>query len=151
VLQDNQPVGRTGTDGYAVLPSLRAYDINPVSIDQNDLPMDAEVDKLKIQVVPYYRSGLLLDFPVRRAHGGTLHITLDDGAPMPSGALVSIVGRTEEFPVALKGEAYLTGLEQHNRLRASWKGKSCDFDADMPPTSDPIPELGTFVCHGVTR
>ena len=151
VLQDNQLVGRTGADGYAVLPSLRAYDINPVSIDQNDLPMDAEVDKLKIQVVPYYRSGLLLDFPVRRAHGGTLRIMLDDGAPMPSGALVSVVGGTEESPVALKGETYLTGLEQHNRLRATWKGKSCEFDADLPPTSDPIPELGTFVCHGVAR
>ena len=151
VLQDNQPVGRTGADGYAILPTLRAYDINPVSIEQNDLPLDAEIDKLKIQVVPYYRSGLLLDFPVRRAHGGTLHILLDDGAPMPSGALVSIVDRAEEFPVALKGEAYLTGLEQHNRLRATWKGKNCEFDADLPRTSDPIPELGTFVCHGVAR
>ncbi|HTR57094.1 MAG TPA: fimbria/pilus outer membrane usher protein [Casimicrobiaceae bacterium] len=151
VLQDNQPVGRTGAEGYAMLPSLRAYDINPVSIDQNDLPLDAEVDKLKIEVVPYYRSGLLLDFPVRRAHGGTLHITLDDGAPMPSGATVRIAGRDEEFPVALQGEAYLTGLEQHNRLRASWKGRSCEFDADLPVSADPIPDLGRFVCHGVTR
>ena len=123
---------------------LRAYDINPVSIDQNDLPLDAEVDKLKIEVVPYYRSGLLLDFPVRRSHGATLHLTLDDGAPMPSGAIVRIAGRDEEFPVALQGEAYLTGLDQHNRLRATWKGKSCEFDADLPRTADPLPDLGTF-------
>jgi len=151
VLQDNQPAGRTGADGYAVLPSLRAYDINPISIDQNSLPLDAEVDKLKIDVVPYYRSGLLIDFPVRRSHGATLHITLDDGAPMPSGAIVRIVGRDEGFPVALRGEAYLTGLEQHNRLRATWKGKSCEFDADLPKGADLLPDLGIFACHGVAR
>ena len=151
VLQDNQPAGRTGADGYAVLPELRAFDINPVSIDQQDLPLDATLGSLKMVVVPYYRSGLLLDFPVQRSHGATLHIMLDDGAPMPSGAIVQIVGRDDQFPVALGGEAYLTGLEEHNRLRATWKGKGCEFDAEFPPSADPLPNLGTFVCHGVMR
>jgi outer membrane usher protein len=151
ILQDNQPVGRTDADGYAVLPQLRAYDINRVSIAERDLPLDAQVDKLKMDAVPFFRSGLLLDFPVRRSHGATLSIRLDDGAPIPSGAIVRIAGRDEEFPVGLEGEAYLTGLEDHNHLRASWKGKSCEFDADFPPTADPLPSLGTFACHGVAR
>ena len=151
VLQDNQPAGRTGADGYAVLPELRAFDINPVSIEQQDLPLDATLGSLKMVVVPYYRSGLLLDFPVQRSHGATLHILLDDGAPIPSGAIVQIVGRDDQFPVALGGEAYLTGLEEHNRLRASWKGKGCEFDAGFPRSADPLPNLGTFVCHGVMR
>ncbi|HEX5864513.1 MAG TPA: fimbria/pilus outer membrane usher protein, partial [Casimicrobiaceae bacterium] len=151
VLQDNQPVGRTGKDGYAMLPQLRAYDVNPVSIDQNDLPLDAQLDRLKIEVVPSFRSGLLLDFPVRRSRGATLRLRLDDGAPMPSGAIVRIVGHDEEFPVALEGEAYLTGLDRHNRLRASWKGASCEFDVEFPSSVDPLPDLGTFACHGVLR
>jgi outer membrane usher protein len=151
VLQDNQPVGRTNADGYAVLPLLRAYDVNRVSIEERDLPLDAQVDKLKMQAVPYYRSGLLLDFPVRRSHGATLHIRLDDGAPIPSGAIVRIAGRDEDFPVALDGEAYVTGLAQHNRLSATWKGKSCEFDAEFLPSAEPLPNLGTFVCHGVAR
>ncbi len=151
VLQDNQPVGRTDAAGYAVLPQLRAYDINRVSIEEHDLPLDAQVDKLKMEAVPYYRSGLLLDFPVRRSHGAMLRIRLDDGAPIPSGAIIRVAGRDEEFPVGLEGEAYLTGLEEHNRLHASWKGKSCEFDAEFPRTADPLPSLGTFVCHGVSR
>ena len=151
VLQDNQPVGRTNADGYAVLPQLRAYDVNRVSIDEHDLPLDAQVDKLKMEAVPYYRSGLLLDFPVRRSHGATLRIRLDDGAPIPSGAIVQVTGRDEDFPVGLDGEAYVTGLEEHNHLRATWKGKSCEFDAAFPRSPDPLPSLGTFVCHGVAR
>jgi outer membrane usher protein len=133
------------------LPLLRAYDVNRVSIEERDLPLDAQVDKLKMQAVPYYRSGLLLDFPVRRSHGATLHIRLDDGAPIPSGAIVRIAGRDEDFPVALDGEAYVTGLAQHNRLSATWKGKSCEFDAEFLPSAEPLPNLGTFVCHGVAR
>ncbi len=151
VLQDNQPVGRTNADGYAVLPQLRAYDVNRVSIDEHDLPLDAQVDKLKMEAVPYYRSGLLLDFPVRRSHGATLRIRLDDGAPIPSGAIVQVTGRDEDFPVGLDGEAYVTGLEENNRLRATWKGKSCEFDAAFPRSPDPLPSLGTFVCQGVAR
>jgi outer membrane usher protein len=151
VLQDNQPVGRTNADGYAVLPQLRAYDVNRVSIEERDLPLDAQVDKLKMEAVPYYRSGLLLDFPVRRSHGATLRIRLDDGAPIPSGAIVQVTGRDEDFPVGLDGEAYVTGLEEHNRLRATWKGASCEFDAAFPRSPDPLPSLGTFACHGVAR
>ena len=151
VLQDNQPVGRTSAGGYAVLPQLRAYDVNRISIEERDLPLDAQVDKLKMEAVPYYRSGLLLDFPVRRSHGATLRIRLDDGAPIPSGAIVQMTGRDEDFPVGLDGEAYVTGLEEHNHLRAMWKGKSCEFDAEFPRTAEPLPNLGTFVCHGVAR
>jgi outer membrane usher protein len=151
ILQDNQPVGRTDADGYAVLPLLRAFDINRISIEERDLPMDAQVDKLKMEAVPFFRSGLLLDFPVRRSHGATLYIRLDDGRPIPSGAIVRVVGRDEEFPVALEGEAYLTGLEDHNHLRTTWKGRSCDLEVDFPRTADPLPNLGTFVCHGVAR
>ena len=62
-----------------------------------------------------------------------------------------VTGRDEDFPVGLGGEAYVTGLEDHNHLRATWKGKSCEFDADFPRSPDPLPSLGTFVCHGVVR
>src|SRR5881392_1539891 len=41
VLQDNQVVAQTDGQGYAVLPRLRSYDRNQVSIDHNDLPFDA--------------------------------------------------------------------------------------------------------------
>jgi outer membrane usher protein len=151
ILQDNQPAGRTDAGGFAVLPQLRAFDINRVSIEERDLPLDAQVDKLKMEAVPFFRSGLLVDFPVRRSHGATLHIRLDDGGPIPSGAIVRVAGRDEEFPVALDGEAYVTGLEDHNRLRATWKGRSCELEVDFPHTTDPLPDLGAFVCHGVAR
>jgi len=151
VLLDNQEVGKTDARGYAMLPRLRAYDINPISIAQSDLPMDAQVDRLKIEAVPYYRSGVLLQFPVRRSHGAIFRVVLDDGEGMPSGSTIQLAGGDEAFPVALDGAAYVTGLQPHNSMRATWKEQTCEFEVDVPPSADPLPDIGSFVCHGVMR
>src|ERR1022692_2260404 len=151
IMLDNQAVGRTDDHGYAMLPRLRAYDINPISIVQGDLPMDAQVDRLKAEAVPYYRSGVFLEFPVRRSHGAIFRVVLDDGDGMPSGSIIRLAGGDEVFPVALDGAAYVTGLQSHNKMRATCNDRSCEFELDVPPSADPLPDLGTLVCHGVTR
>ncbi|MGA8050164.1 MAG: fimbria/pilus outer membrane usher protein [Burkholderiales bacterium] len=149
VLKDNQVSARTDADGYAVLPRLRAYESNPIAIDQNDVPFDARIGSLKLDAVPYYRSGVLVDFPVERVRAGTLHVVLEDGSDLPSGALARFEGRGPEFPVALQGEAYLEGFQATNQIVVTWKGQSCVLDVPYPKTSEPLPDLGRFLCKGV--
>ena len=149
VLQDNQVVGRTDKDGYAVLPRLRPYDRNQITVDQRDLPLDAVLGSLKLDAVPYYRSGVFLEFPIKRVRAATMIIALDDGEPIPSGAVATVEGKPEEFPVALRGELYIEGLEQRNHVTVQWKGQACTLDVAYPKTDDPLPDLGTFVCKGV--
>ncbi|WP_254367196.1 fimbria/pilus outer membrane usher protein [Paraburkholderia sp. NMBU_R16] len=151
VYADNQLVGHTDANGEALLPRLRAYEKNPVSIEQADLPFDAKIGTLKMDAVPYYRSGILLEFPVTRSHGATLTIDLEDGAHLPAGALVSVAGQTEQFPAGHDGIVYLTGLSERNTLRATWLGQSCDITVPFSPGDDPLPDLGTFLCKGVQR
>ena len=149
VMQDNQVVARTDKEGYAVLPRLRPYDRNQITVDQRDLPLDAVLGSLKLDAVPYYRSGVLLEFPIKRVRAATMKIALDDGEPIPSGAVARVEGKQEEFPVALHGELYVEGLEQHDRITVQWKGQACTLDVVYPKTDDPLPDLGTFVCKGV--
>ncbi|NDP42495.1 MAG: fimbrial biogenesis outer membrane usher protein [Aromatoleum sp.] len=151
ILVDNQPAARTNSGGYAVLPRLRAYDVNRISIEQRDLPLDAQVDRLKIDAVPYYRSGVLALFPIRRSHGATFSVRLDDDTALPAGATLQVIGQDEQFPMGLDGQAYVTGLGRDNRLRGSWRGQTCEFDIPFLPTSDPLPDLGTYVCRGIAR
>jgi outer membrane usher protein len=151
VLHDNQVAARTDARGYAVLPRLRAYDRNPIAIDQRDLPFDAAVGALRLHAVPYFRSGVFVDFPVRRVRAATLRVVLEDGGDLPSGALVRIEGSAEEFPVALGGQAYVEGLEAASRLVLTWRGQRCLIDVSFPPGAEPLPDLGTFVCKGVRR
>jgi len=149
VLQDNQVVGRTNSQGYAVLPRLRPYDANPIALEQADLPLDAKISTLKLSAAPYFRSGVFVEFPIARVRAATLHIILEDGSDLPSGALGRIEGKSEEFPVALRGEAYLEGFEKVNRLQFSWKGQQCSIEVVYPKTDDPLPNLGTHLCKGV--
>jgi len=150
VLTDNQPAGRTDTDGNALIPRLRAYDINVISVDQRDLPMDAQINALKVEAVPYFRSGVDVPFPIKFSNGATFTIHLEDGTSLPVGASVHKVGGNGSYPVGYDGEVYVTGLNPATRLRATWNGQSCDFTVSFTRSADPLPDLGTFICNRVS-
>jgi len=146
VLADNQPAGRTNDDGNALIPRLRAYDRNVISIDQRDLPLDAEIGTLKLEVVPYYRSGISVPFPIRRARAVTLTLQLVNGNPVPVGALINI--NNHIYTVGYEGQAYVAGLNSANHLRVSWGDQHCELDVPYIATDDPLPDLGVFICKG---
>jgi outer membrane usher protein len=151
VYAENQLVATTNAWGNALVPALRPYQENHIRIEQADLPLDAQIDALSINAAPYFRSGFLLKFPVRRSRGATLKIILDNGQSLPAGATVQIIGRDEEFPVALQGNVYITGLAPDNHLRVLWHELSCELEVSFPETEEPLPDLGTFTCHGVAQ
>ncbi|MDI5985315.1 fimbria/pilus outer membrane usher protein [Halomonas sp. M4R5S39] len=149
VYADNQPVARTNHQGNALVPRLRAYERNRISIEQADLPLGARVESLEMQVSPYYRSGVELSFPVSHSRDAFFRILLESGEPLPVGAVVEDA-RGERFPVGQRGETFVTDLESSNRLRALWQGQACEFTLDVPEIEDVFLELGDVICHGVT-
>jgi outer membrane usher protein len=88
-------------------------------------------------------------FPVKRSQGALLRVVLENGEPLPAGAVARLVGEKEEFPAGLGGEVYVTGLAAQNRLRVTWAGGRCEFALPFPQTADPLPRLGPFTCNGV--
>lgn len=149
ILADNQPAGRTDADGNALIPRLRAYDRNVLSIDQRDLPLDAEIAALKLEVILPFRSGIDVEFPIKRSRGATFTIHLEDGTPLPVGASVQIIGNDAIYPVGYGGETYVTGLGPSNSMLATWSGQSCEFVVRFVPGADPLPDLGSFSCQGI--
>lgn len=153
IYADNQLVARTDADGNALLPRLRPYQKNTVRIEQADLPFDAQIDAIQLDAVPYFRSGLLLRFPVKRSRGALLTVVLENGEPLPAGALAEIIEdsgeENEVFPIGLRGELYLTGLGASNRVRVTWLEQRCEFILPYPESTDPLPNLGTYTCTRV--
>jgi outer membrane usher protein len=147
VYSENQEIGRTNAAGELVVPRLLPYQKNTVRIEQGDLPFDAEFDVLARDAVPYARSGVMVEFGLRPARGAVVKITQDDGAPVPAGARVRVEGQEGTFPVALDGDAYLTGLAARTRAVATWLNHECAFEFDYPETGGPQPRLGPFVCR----
>ena len=150
---DNQLIARTNPKGNALLPQLRPYQKNQVRIEQADLPLDTEIDKVQLDAVPYFRSGLLLKFTVKRSRGALITVLLENDQPLPSGALVQIikngVEEKEVFFAGLRGQIYLTGLTARNLLRITWQDQNCEFVLSFPESTDPLPHLGTYICTGV--
>lgn len=152
VYADNQLVGVTDEKGEALLPRLRAYERNPISIEQLDLPYDATVGALALEAEPFFRAGTVLPFAVARSYGAVVTLRLETGDDLPAGAVVTIVGRPDAFPVGYGGQVYLTGLQAHNRLKVVWGEQGCELSVDYPEAvnpGDPVPNLGTYVCKGI--
>jgi outer membrane usher protein len=149
VYADNQPVAVTDKHGDALIPNMRPYQNNPVSLGVQSIPLSAQVNTLQLDAVPRFNSGVLVKFPVTSQRGATLTIKLTNGKPLPAGATVQILGQVQQFPVGLDGEVYITGLVAHNTLRASWNRESCDITVSLPNTKDPLPDLGTYECRGI--
>ncbi|MDA8257003.1 MAG: fimbria/pilus outer membrane usher protein [Betaproteobacteria bacterium] len=143
---------RTNDDGYALIPRLIPYQANSARLAANDLPVSAELDSIEMQVVPAWRTVVKARFPVRSGRGALLKIQLDDGEPAPAGATVNIEGDSQEFYVARRGEAFVTGLQPSNRVVLKWKDRQCSFDVVLPPeSSEEIPRLGPLSCKGIPR
>lgn len=140
----------TDKDGMALIPRLIPYQSNSIRLNPSDLPISAEIDTIEQTAIPSWRSAVKVVFPVRGGRGALLKIQLENGEVAPAGAIVSIEGDKEEFYVARRGEAFVTGLGPHNVLLLKWNGQQCKLEAGMPEdTSDEIPHIGPLLCKGV--
>jgi outer membrane usher protein len=143
---------RTGDDGFALLPRLQPFQNNGIRLDPSELPISAELDSIEQVVVPAWRSAVKVTFPVRTGRGALIKLVLDDGEPAPAGAEVELLGDDEEFFVARRGEAFITGLQARNEIRLKWNGASCTVAAELPPGAvAEIARIGPLKCSGVKR
>jgi len=145
VYYDNQPVARTDDNGLALVRDLRSYDVNRLSIDPLELPLDAQLSNAQVQIVPPYRSGTLVQFPVERIHPGIFRLQREDGSPVPAGAVVALLG--EEFPIGLDGLAYVTNYDHGTSGEARWRDGRCSFRLPPPPAGDAQPDAGVIACR----
>jgi outer membrane usher protein len=148
VYVENQPVAHTDESGHAVLYNLRSYEPNRISIVPEDLPLDTSITDDHLVVSPPYRSGVVVRFPVQRVRGGTFHLILRNGTPVPAGALVRFNGGT--FRVALGGFTYVDTFDHGTTGEAFWGEAHCKFRLAPPPANDPQPDMGNVVCQLAT-
>jgi outer membrane usher protein len=151
VYADNQEVAVTDSSGEALVPHIRAYERNPVSIEQADLPLDAEFGALEQNAIPSRRSGVLVNFDVKPSQGVVLVLVREDGTPVPAGALAHFAGNAEEFPVGMRGETYVTGLSKSTPVRVTWPSLECEAMVEFVPSPDPLPKVGPITCRAVRQ
>jgi outer membrane usher protein len=145
VYLDNQPVGTTDEQGRALIPVLRPYERNEISVDPRQVPMDGSLSQRAIGVTPAYRSGALVRFPVERAMAATMRLVQSDGYPVPAGAQATF--GAAGFPLGLDGMLYIEGLQDSADMRVTWAGGVCHVEVRRPAGDDPVPDLGDVRCE----
>ncbi len=145
-------LARTDKDGKALVPRMLPYQPNSIRLDPNELPISAELDSIEQIVVPGNRSGVIVKFPVRSGRGALVKIVFDDGEPAPAGAEIELVGDKQEFYVARRGEAFITGLQPANEIRLTWNKSRCTLNVVLPAGAlDDIARVGPLICTGIKR
>ena len=146
----NQVVASTNERGLALVPRLLPYQSNHLTIHPDQLPLNVEIRGVEEDVIPYARSGLLVDFPVRHTHAALLVLQDAHGDPVPAGAKVTVTPGNLSFVVFMRGEVYLTELEDHSRIDVHWDGGGCALSLPQIPddATTGAPHIGPLTCAG---
>ena len=144
----NQVVATTNGNGLALVPGLLPYQLNQITVNPDQLPFDAEIHGVRETAIPYARSGVFVDFPVKRSRDAMVVLRQPDGTPVPAGSRVTVTPGNREFVVAKRGEVYLMDLQDDNRIEVRWKTGGCSLPlplgAAVPGAQ--APKIGPLLC-----
>ena len=144
---NNREVARTGLWGKALVPDLRSYRLNRISVNPLDLPLDANISATAMNVVTARRSGVSLDF------GGTAEaaalVVLRDaaGAFLPPGSEARLRGSSQVFVVGYDGEVWITGLGRSNQITAQTPETTCSAAFDHVKQSEAQAYIDGVTCR----
>lgn len=147
VYNENQRVATTNSKGVALIPDLRSFEKNRISFEQSDLPLSAGIESRDATIVPGFRRGVLVDFDVRSSSAALLTVHQANGEPLPAGAIVRRVDSSQRFPVARRGEAWVTDLKTDNQFLAQWGNNICYFTVRMPAKPGLMTRIGPLTCR----
>lgn len=142
----NQVVGLTDRNGFALVTGLLPYQVNRLSLDPDELPLDAEIGSVRASAVPYARSGTLIEFPVRQTRNALLVLLQRDGSHVPAGASVSLGPGLAEFSVMNRGEVYLAGIGEAHQLQVRWRNGGCSVQWHAAPPQPTADARTTLTC-----
>lgn len=147
VSYENRPIGRTGADGSLLVPSLRSYQPNRLSIDPTVLPVGAEAPESRQVITPGLRSGVVADFRVRTAGDAAIVSFVDvRGHALPPGT-AGALETGETFVVGYDGEGYVRGLRADNIAVLRHVGGECRAAFTFRPIEDAQVRLGPISCR----
>jgi len=143
----SREVARTGVFGAALVADLQSYRNNRVSINPEDLPLDAGVTATAMTVVPARKSGVTVNFGSGVAATALVTVFGADGKALPVGTPVRLLGRRDAFVVGYDGELWLEGLSRQNTLTAALDTGSCSAEFAYAPVPDELTLIEGLVCR----
>ncbi len=150
VFYRNQFTGITNNSGSVLIPNILPYQSNNISINAKDLPLSTIIESTNQEVTPYYRSGILVKFPIRKAQALMLTLISSDGNYISTGTKVTISSSSgvRDLSVGYDGLIYIDDIGQTNLIEgtAFRPNGPCRFKMSKPSSMEVIYSLGKVTC-----
>jgi len=146
VRNDNRAAGVTDGQGKLLIPSLRSYQNNKITVDPLNLPIDAEIESTSDTVTPAHGAGVLVNFKVRNnTLSALVTFVRDDGSFVAAGSVGRIEGG-EEFTVGYDGQAFIQNLKRENSAAIEFLGGNCSTSFEFAPQTGAQVQIGPVPC-----
>lgn len=154
VTVNGQDVGKTDRKGELLVPTLRAFYDNEVSVRSADLPLDRTIDALRLNVSPPLRGGAFVAFNAIRIQaisGKLKHVAGGQAMPLEHQTVsFAAAGKRHEFRTARGGEFYLENIPAGTYAAESTApGGRCSFELVIPASIETFLVLPDAICRPV--
>jgi outer membrane usher protein len=148
VYANGQEVGRTDGQGRLVLPELQPYQVNEITLGDEDLPIGVDLVTSSVEIAPYGLSPAIGRFEIKSAGGVSLTIVDSQGAVLPAGTKVATADGKQHWVVAFDGVAFFDGVSAgQGHFIATPPAGACSFDLSLPKDMTKLPDLGRTICR----
>lgn len=131
VYTEHRLAGDTGDRGALLIPGLRPYQANSVSVAEEDYTVDQRLSRFDQSVdLPGYGGVRVVFVPDARV-SRRLVLRLADGTAPPPGADVLIDGSDDRQFTGYDGETLVVADPGPHRLQAKWSGGRCEVDFQL--------------------
>ena len=131
IYRENRPSTITNQRGLAVITGLQPYSWNHISVKDKDIPINATISGLDLDLMPRYFGAIDADFELKHSVNQLVKILDTNKRPLASGTQVISQDSNERYFVAKGGQAYLTDLNDNQRFVAQSKDQKCDFELSL--------------------
>lgn len=148
IFHENRPVGVTDDGGRLLVPGLRPYEQNRLSLAPEDLSLGTQARQTRVTMVPGRRQVLEADFGTTRDRYLSARVERTDGSPVPAGALVHVRGGEQESVIGRGGLLYVP-VPAGGTLsaRVEWRHGQCRLETRLPGTGEALVNGGTLICQ----
>jgi outer membrane usher protein len=149
--RENQPIGRTDSNGDVLIPDVGPFRANRISISDADVPIDRTLTTKERLVVGPRRAGAVAVFPAERLQAITGRLTVygSTGVSVPAGGTlrVGVEGKVSSSPIGDGGEFWIEDLPPGSHpAEIFWRGTLCRFAISVPEGGAGVADLGELGC-----
>jgi outer membrane usher protein len=150
IYRENQPWTETNASGRAIVPGLRAYGSNLLSIDPADLPIEATLRRDSMLVVPRYKTVADVRFDLSYDLVVNATVRLPDGELLPPGLDIVGSGRADPLISGFGGAVSIAGPRSGEVFEVQGRNWRCRFTLGEIDLRHRLPSLGPYTCDAVS-